>query len=116
MGSGQHPRDAGGRFTTRDALDEIPERELALAGHDQVDVGEVAQRGAAHRTLAVRATQHDRRVRSGRLDPPRQRQRGHVLLEDAREAHDDRVGAQDTFEGVVEVPIDDRAAVEQMLP
>ena len=73
-----------------DAPDDLGEGQFALAGHHGVDVGEVRHQRPAHWTLAVGPAEHHDRVRARLLDPPGERQRGNLLMEDVGEADDRR--------------------------
>src|SRR4029079_2584840 len=66
------------------------ERDVGLAGEDEIDEGKAALQALPHRRLPVRTAERDRQVRIRGFHTRGQRERGDVLLEHRGET-DERV-------------------------
>jgi hypothetical protein len=69
------------RTASEDVSYQVREVDVAFTGAHGVDERTHPQCRAAHDVFTVRATEHDKERREGRLEPPGQRQRSAVLLE-----------------------------------
>ena len=86
------------------APDELGEDEIALSRDGRVEEREAPHRLGPHHAFAVRAAEKDEGSGSFLLDPPRESERGDVLLEDAREADDPRPVREDLGEAPLDEP------------
>ena len=100
-----HSGDTVQRFAPTDTRRQLREHLVGLARDHGVDKRELAHGLDAHCRLAVGSPHHDEGVRQPCLHALRERERCEVLLEDAREADEARLGLDDT----VSAPVDELA-------
>ena len=90
------------RAPGEEVLHKSGEDTLGLSADDHVDPGERTLQGGAHRTLAIRAAEHDPDRGNAGLETLRQLERGDRLVGARRETHDRRRGGGDDIGAAVE--------------